>query len=286
MLSFITLYDIYKKETFTKNVSEYFRYFVDALNSKDEKMAVYYATIVDTFMDHRNLILSLIKQRSRNQNTNLISEWIQEYVRSGERLMLVGSIAMLCRDINDPHGEYKSAVSQHLSTSIVEEQMPDYAYDRHTRIGKRKGRGLKHFFEVAAYVENERFENRWQTDGEQAYLQAEEAGVDTSKKIIETVKNRQSSFLISYRSITRRRFLTQARTSKTRPYAFIVEFKDGSRKFVKGPFKNTKGALDHVICNDVKRKLESTYLHPIQCEIKNYGPNSIFLECEELGRAD
>jgi hypothetical protein len=80
--------------------------------------------------------------------------------------------------------------------------------------------------------------------------------------------------------------LTQARTSANRPYVFIVEFYDGSRKFIKGPFKSADAAEGHVLCNEVKRYLSSKYLHPIQCEIKKYGTRSIFLECEELGKAD
>ena len=65
--------------------------------------------------------------------------------------------------------------------------------------------------------------------------------------------------------------LTQARTSTNRPYAFIVEFNDGSRKFMKGPFKSVESSLGHVICNEVKRRLASKYLRPIQCEVKEYG---------------
>jgi hypothetical protein len=80
--------------------------------------------------------------------------------------------------------------------------------------------------------------------------------------------------------------LTQARTSKNRPFAFIVEFQDGSRKFVKGPFKNIEPARDHVIYNEVKRRLESKYLHPIQCQVIEFGPQTAFLVCQELGKAD
>lgn len=80
--------------------------------------------------------------------------------------------------------------------------------------------------------------------------------------------------------------LTQARTSPHRPYAFIVEFNDGSRKFMKGTFESSKDAQGHVTCNEVKRRLESKYLHPIQCEVKEYSAHSVFLECEELGKAD
>ena len=80
--------------------------------------------------------------------------------------------------------------------------------------------------------------------------------------------------------------LTQARTSPHRPYAFIVEFNDGSRKFMKGPFKSSEYAQGHVICNEVKRRLASKYLHPIQCEVKEYGAHSVFLVCDEIGAAD
>ena len=42
----------------------------------------------------------------------------------------------------------------------------------------------------------------------------------------------------------------------------------------------------HVVCNEVKRRLASKYLHPIQCEIKEYGAHLVFVECEEIGKAD
>jgi len=80
--------------------------------------------------------------------------------------------------------------------------------------------------------------------------------------------------------------LTQARTSPNRPYAFIAEFNDGSRKFMKGPFKSSEYAQDHVICNEVKRRLASKYLHQIQCEVKEYGAHSVVLVCDEIGAAD
>ncbi len=84
----------------------------------------------------------------------------------------------------------------------------------------------------------------------------------------------------------KRAVLTQARTSPNRPYAFIVEFHDGSRKFMKGPFKNRKPAEDHVRYNEVKRRLESKYLHPIQCGFKKNGSQTVFLVCQELGKSD
>ena len=152
-----------------------------------------------------------------------------------------------------------------------------------TRVSaKRKERGLKHFFEEPTYVENEIYENIYKEEGEQAYLEAEKEGVGSTKKVIDKVHE----FLIQLPFEYEKAVLTQARTNKLKPYTFIVEFKDKSRKFMKGPFKDKKGALDHLKCNEIKRKLESKYLHPIQCEIVEYGPDLIFLECEELGKAD
>jgi hypothetical protein len=81
--------------------------------------------------------------------------------------------------------------------------------------------------------------------------------------------------------------LTQARTSRNRQFTFIVEFPDGSRKFVKGPFKDRQPAEDHVRYNEIKRALESKYLHPIECEVREYGsPKVAYLVCQELGTAD
>jgi len=104
-------------------------------------------------------------------------------------------------------------------------------------------------------------------------------------KNIKNLKNKKG-FIIQLPFDHKKAVLTQARTSSNRPYAFIVEFNDGSRKFMKGPFKNAELAQGHVVCNEVKRRLASKYLHPIDCEVKEYGAHLVFLECEELGKAD
>lgn len=93
-------------------------------------------------------------------------------------------------------------------------------------------------------------------------------------------------FLIQLPFKYKKAVLTQARTAAYKPYAFIVEFDDGIRKFLKGPFRTADLASGHLICNEVKRTLKSRYLHPLHYEIKKFGVDSIFLECEELGRSD
>jgi hypothetical protein len=98
--------------------------------------------------------------------------------------------------------------------------------------------------------------------------------------------NNPQQFIIPLPFEYRKAVLAQARNSPNKPYAFIVEFNDGSRKFMKGPFKCVEAAQGHVICNEVKRRLASKYLRPIQCEIKEYGDQLVFLECGEMGKAD
>lgn len=104
-------------------------------------------------------------------------------------------------------------------------------------------------------------------------------------KNIKTNKN-VKGFIIQLPFDFKKAVLAQARTSLYKPYAFIVEFNDGSRKFMKGPFKSAESAQGYVICNDVKRRLASKYMHPIECEVIKYGAHLVFLECEELGKAD
>jgi hypothetical protein len=105
---------------------------------------------------------------------------------------------------------------------------------------------------------------------------------------LKNIKNHKNvkEFILQLPFDYKKAVMTQLRTHRYRPYAFIVEFKDGSRKFMKGPFKSAEHAHGHVVCNEVKRRLASKYLHPIQCEIKEYGAHLVFLECDELGKAD
>lgn len=49
----------------------------------------------------------------------------------------------------------------------------DYALDKHTIRGKKLGRGLNHFFQVAAQVENEAFPDPWATESIAWYLELE-----------------------------------------------------------------------------------------------------------------
>jgi len=117
-LSFATLFDIYEKKDFSKDLSEYLDRFVLALKNEDEKHALYYAYVVDILFDSKDEILTMIQSLSGMRNKDLIQKWVEEYKRNDERLMLAGSIVLLCRDLKYPHEEYKDAIFQHLSSPI------------------------------------------------------------------------------------------------------------------------------------------------------------------------
>ena len=295
-LSFATLFDIYKKEDFSKNLSEYLDRFEVALKKRDEKQSLYYAYILGIFLISKNQILEIIQKHSGMRNQHLIHQWVEEYKRDYELLMLVGSVVLLCRDLGYPHGEYNDFISQHLSLRIKKAEIPDRAYDRHTSVGKRMGRDFDHFFDEAATVKNERFPNDWEQAGRIAYKSANKEGFRKTAEIIMAIKKKNmknitkiikaKGFIIQLPFDYKDAVLTQARTRRDGPYAFIVELNDGSRKFMKGRFKNAEDAEGHLVCNEVKRSLASKYLHPIQCEIKEYDSHLVFLECEELGKAD
>lgn len=294
MLSFATLFEIYQKEDFTHDLSEYANGFQAAIQRQDEKKAAYYGYTLGLILDSEDSVFEII-QESKTRNTKLIDEWTQEYSRTKERLMLAGIISLLCRDLSYAHGEYRNQISDWLSLPIEEAQIPDRAYDMHTRAKRAKGRGLEHFLDEAASVRNERFPNSWEESGRKAYLQAREEGIKKSAAVIEAIKekaknirrgNSTRGFIVDLPFEYKRALLTQARTRRDWPFAFIVEFPDGSRKFMKGPFKNISQAQDHITYNEVKRRLESKYLHPIQCEMREYGSQRLFLVCQELGKAD
>jgi DNA repair photolyase len=187
-LSFATLFDIYENEDFSKNWPEYFGRFVKALRNKDEKQATYDAYVLAIFLNSEDKILKIVQKHSGMRNKDLIQKWVEEYKRNNELLMLAGSIALLCRDLQNPHGEYNDNICQHLSSPIKKAEIPDRAYDMHTIIGKRMRRGLEHFFDEAATVKNERFPNNWGEAGKTAYFSADQKGLAKAVKIIEAIK--------------------------------------------------------------------------------------------------
>jgi len=190
MLSFATLFDIYKNENFRKNLSEYLDRFVVAVEKGDEKEALYYAYVVGIFLNSMDRILTWVQMQSGRRNGVLIQKWVKEYKRNPELLMLAGSVVLLCRDLRYSYGEYNDAIWQYPSIPIKKATISDRAYDMHTMAGKRKGRSFQHFFNVAGTVKKERFSNDWEKAGRNAYYRANRKGFGKAKKIIEAIKER------------------------------------------------------------------------------------------------
>jgi hypothetical protein len=190
MLSFATLFDIYENENFRENLWEYLNRFAVAVEHGDERQAVYYAYVAGIFFNSMDRILTWVQGQSGRRNDELVKRWVEEYKRNDELLVLAGIVVMLCRDLGFPHGDYRDAVDQYLAVPITAAQIPDRAYDMHTRQGKIRGRGFEHFFNEAGSVKNERFPNHWEQAGRTAYIRANEKGLGKASKIIEAIREK------------------------------------------------------------------------------------------------
>jgi hypothetical protein len=190
MASFATLYDIYKNEIFDRSPPQYIQQFENAVERHDESKALYYAYIVALFFNGKSRILKKIEDYRGSRNTELIEKWVEEYRRGKELLLLTGSVVLLFRDLHYSHGEYKNGTDYYVGSVIKKATIPDRAYDKHTMLGKKMGRGLKHFFEQGASVKRERFVNDWEEAGRNAYYSADRQGLGKSSKIIEAIKRR------------------------------------------------------------------------------------------------
>jgi hypothetical protein len=188
--SFATLFDIYERENFKGSLPEYQSLLAKAVENKDEKKALYYAYVAGLFMDTTDRIVIFIKNQGEERQHGLVLDWVEEYKRKKELLVLTGSIIMLCRDLNFAHGEFKADAKKFIGDHITKAPIPDRAFDRHTSQGKKRGRGLKHFFNEGATVKNERFDDDWKQIGEAACYSAEKKKVLRTKNIIEAIKKK------------------------------------------------------------------------------------------------
>ena len=160
----------------------------------------------------------MVEQESKARNTELIEEWTQRYKKIQKQkrteeegiLMLAGIISLLCRDLNYSHGEYLDQVPDWLSRPIEKASIPDRAYDMHTYEGKKKGRGLEHFFNEAATVKNERFPNDWEEAGKKAHFQAQKEEVSEAH-VIKAIKDK----------------VKKARKGKGPPSEYVIDIFDG-----------------------------------------------------------
>ncbi len=193
MASFATLYDIYRNEAFDHSIEGYQDLFLDAFHQGNESRALYNAYIIKEIFGADDSILAAIKNGREGRNARLIGDWVEVYTRKKkdrDRLLFVGIILLLFRDLSHEQGEYLTVIDREISEPIEETEIPDRAYDKHTIRGKRMGRGLEHFLNEAGTVRKERFPNDWQERGKQAYLEAEKEGLGKTSKIVKAIRRK------------------------------------------------------------------------------------------------
>ena len=105
-------------------------------------------------------------------------------------LVLAGIVALLCRELDYLHGEYHDSISGQMSLPLERADIPDRAFDKHTIIGRKKGRGYRHFFREAASVKKERFPNDWEEIGRKAFISAQKEGLDKVPELIKAIKEK------------------------------------------------------------------------------------------------
>ena len=105
-------------------------------------------------------------------------------------MVLSGIVALLCRQLNYLHGEYRDLIATQMSFLIADADIPDRAFDKHTIIGRKKGRGYRHFFREAASVKKERFPNDWEEIGRKAFISAQKEGLDKVPELIKAIKEK------------------------------------------------------------------------------------------------
>lgn len=94
------------------------------------------------------------------------------YEDDGAEILPLIHAVMLLAD-SEKSRAVDNAITVHFKLPKEDRSIPDYAYDFHSPLGKRMGRDLKHFFEVAAYIENEKFDDEWKEKAKFGLLKEE-----------------------------------------------------------------------------------------------------------------
>lgn len=149
--------------------------FQKAVRRGDEESAMYWASeLWFTVPSYRNWlwkrILTIVSEDIGGAEPGLaadiwalyqMSEWFLKQVAKSDpldkhqkagKLMMYDAVlrisrAKKSREVDHANGWYSTAYPERL-------EIPDYAYDMHTGKGKAMGRGLDHFMDVGAHLEN------------------------------------------------------------------------------------------------------------------------------------
>lgn len=149
------------------------------------------------------------------------------------------------------HGSNKISYS-HLHAIFEEDlnrkelKVPDFVYDKHTREGKKRKRGLNHFLTVGAYLENcaKGIEKRKYVEAiaKDIYMR-EEKRYGTQNAKSNNCRMRARLNFVRFRYIKEKKVLKSELCQKpcgNKPKTYIVTVEGGDKYFVKGPLKKEK----------------------------------------------
>ena len=138
-------------------------------------------------------------------------------------------------------------------------ELPDYVFDKHTKAGKRMGRGLKHFIEVGAYVSNphEDISKRSgvKRKAEQIYLE-DESKYGTKYANSRAVRRRVRKKYQQLKYWKGKKILSSVMGKKPcgeKPASWIFDTGD-EKVFVKGPFSSQDKLKFQLQIDGVKEK--------------------------------
>ena len=190
----IAWYGIYLNEPFDCELPEYKELFLRAVKDEDREKALHYAYIIRQVFEEDESVFDMIKNIKRRRNEELIDEWIEVYKKArkdeSERLLFAGIVLLLFHEIEDKHGEYLEQIDRYISEPIEKTDVPDWAYDQHTAIGRRMGRGMKHFIEIGSLLSNKGYENDWEDKGNEVFYAVAREGLDKPQKLMEAIEKK------------------------------------------------------------------------------------------------
>jgi len=163
----------------------------------------------------------------------------------------------------------KMQMSHVNAPNLQKVDLDDFVYDKHTTEGKKRKRGMKHFFESATVILNpsENIENRVESKrkAEKIYM-ADERKFGTRSASNSAERKRIRSTLNELITLQGKSIKTTMLCQKPvagKPRALYIETVDDQRYFVKGPFK-TSEELDFQLHVDLQK--EKYGLFPMNVE--------------------
>lgn len=224
--------------------------------------------ILEPYKSKRDVMKHLFEVLYVNETSDVIESCF--YETKNNRLLILFNALLITR----PHIYTKLKISRdEYSTDVYDYDedfdIPDFVFDKHTSEGKRKGRGIKHFYDIGALIkdENEDVLNEYYDIGRDFDLLLEKLMMKNknvkSKSLYELRKEGWSdSKIIKFRDqydlsdsdtsdthITNKEYIREMKTGK--PSTFYGDY-NGVTYFFKGPLRNLDSVGDQLWLDSIK----------------------------------